>query len=158
MLKMQISRLGHLDAQGKKEKGPPSYEPKKLRSVKLRDVEKVDDRIKRDELWDHIRRWQHLIRLIVLIWGGHWFFPGKKTLLLNGRHNGWSKKVSAKTAEYKCHFIAFYSSPLCGCNSIHMLVTNPHSFILTASNKTRFQLMLPVTNQKPPNFKVFIEW
>ena len=50
MLKMEISRLGHLDAQGKKEKGPPSYEPKNLRSVKLRDVEKVDDRIKRDEL------------------------------------------------------------------------------------------------------------
>ena len=50
MLKMQISRLGHLDAQGKKEKGPPSYEPKKLRSVKLRDVEKVDDPIKRHEL------------------------------------------------------------------------------------------------------------
>ena len=24
--------------------------------------------------------------------GGHRFFPGKKALLLNGRHNGWSKK------------------------------------------------------------------
>ena len=139
-----------MSCQRKKAPCAPSYEPKKLRSVKLRDVEKIDDRIKRDELWDHIRRWQHLIRLIVLIWGDIGFSQGKKTLLLNGRHNGWSEKVSAKTAEYKCHFIAFYSSPLCGSNSIHMLVTNPHSFILTAFNTTRFQLMLPVTNQKPP--------
>ena len=53
MHQMQISSLGHLEARAiPEEKGTvrPSYGPKKLRSVKLRDVEKVDDRIKRDEL------------------------------------------------------------------------------------------------------------